>query len=146
MLPHLPWCPSWCLLCPVPLCLNINPIPCSAPSSLLPQVFRAAVDLKQRRLVTECLLLLLPQFGRSTSDSTGEARLGSAVGCKAGHRSLHAARLPICPIASVAAAPVAQHCCHPLPLPAVSEVIDYMDATLSKVVLTQVRLASTLCV
>jgi len=30
------------------------------------------VDLKQRDLVTECLLLLLPQFGSTTSDSTGE--------------------------------------------------------------------------
>ena len=59
----------------------------------LPQVFRAAVDLQQRRLVTECLVLLLPQFGRRASDAT------------------------------------------------VAQVIELMDATLSKVVLTQVRAA-----
>ena len=34
------------------------------------------MELKQRRLVTECLVLLLPQFGRSTSDSTGEGWVG----------------------------------------------------------------------
>ncbi|KAI7837632.1 hypothetical protein COHA_008556 [Chlorella ohadii] len=62
------------------------------PEETVLEVFRAAVDLKQRDLVTECLLLLLPQFGSTTSDST------------------------------------------------VSEVIDYMDATLSKVVLTQLAM------
>ncbi|KAI7837633.1 hypothetical protein COHA_008557 [Chlorella ohadii] len=56
------------------------------------EVFRTAVDLKQRRLVTECLVLLLPQFGRCTADST------------------------------------------------VAAVIDLMDATLSKVVLTQLAM------
>ena len=35
------------------------------------QVFRAAADLKLRCLVTECLALLLPQFGRPTADGTG---------------------------------------------------------------------------
>lgn len=61
------------------------------PEEAVLEVFRAAVDLKQRRLVTECLVLLLPQFGRCTGDAT------------------------------------------------VAAVIDYMDATLSKAVLTQVR-------
>lgn len=48
------------------------------------------MDLQQRRLVTECVVLLLPQFGRCTAPAT------------------------------------------------VAQVIDLMDATLSKVVLTQV--------
>ncbi|PRW44473.1 kelch 5 isoform A [Chlorella sorokiniana] len=66
------------------------------PEETVLEVFRAAVDLKQRDLVTECLLLLLPQFGSPTADST------------------------------------------------VSEVIDYMDATLSKVVLTQLAMHGAL--
>lgn len=53
------------------------------PAPLSPQVFRAAVDLKLRRLLTECLVQLLPQFGRCTADTTGaRARLG--CGCLPG--------------------------------------------------------------
>ena len=94
------------------------------------QVFKVAVELKQRRLVTECLVLLLPQFGRCTADSTGARRAPGqackrgALRCKPAAPSAAAARPPM---------PPPPPCLH-----AVAAVIDLMDATLSKAVLTQV--------
>ena len=43
------------------------PYPCPAV-----QVFRAACDLKQRRLAAECLALLLPQYASVRSDTGGQ--------------------------------------------------------------------------
>ncbi|KAL4428464.1 hypothetical protein ABPG75_002553 [Micractinium tetrahymenae] len=39
------------------------------------QVFRAASDLKLRRLVTDCLALLLPQFGNTPNEETVSAAI-----------------------------------------------------------------------
>ncbi|PSC69973.1 Zinc finger and BTB domain-containing [Micractinium conductrix] len=45
------------------------------PEAELLEVFRAAVDLKHRRLTTDCLVLLLPQFGTSAADTTVAAAI-----------------------------------------------------------------------
>lgn len=119
-----------------------------APHVAHPQVFRAAVDLKQRDLVTECLLLLLPQFGSPTADSTGEQQ--SPVGVERLQLKSTVQRWPLLPWPRAPALPLtwnSAHACGPSAVSpaAVSEVIDYMDATLSKVVLTQVRCSWMAC-
>ena len=135
---------SWLFL---PAALNTR-LPAAAPDVLLlpnaPQVFRTAVELKQRRLVTECLVLLLPQFGRSTSDSTGEGWVGLCARTlqHAQHGTADAGSWRLRLVAAVQLR--SQACCLRLrselcsATPAVAAVVDLMDATLSKVVLTQV--------
>lgn len=59
----------------------------SAPPTL--QIFRAAVDLKLRRLTTECLVLLLPHFGQGATEATGARRL-SCCCWRASHGSSRA--------------------------------------------------------
>jgi hypothetical protein len=118
--------------------------PACPPSLAVLQVFKAAADLKLRQLTTDCLVLLLPQFGRPTADGTGVGarwRLGAA-GCLRSCLCLPEAALLQ---SSSANGPVQDSIGRLLPssscracLPAVAAAIDHMDAALSKAVLTQV--------
>lgn len=112
-----------------------------------PQVFRAAVDLKQRDLVTECLLLLLPQFGSPTADSTGAQPCLWVMGDSKLEAQCSAGCCSPGPLTCRASGLAQRSCLRPLRRSpaAVSEAIDYMDATLSKVVLTQVRHSWVAC-
>ena len=97
------------------------------------QVFRAASDLKQRRLAAECLALLLPQFASARWDTGGLGGWGywgRPCVCVCEGVSVWLCHLPTCPSLHL---PVLL----PPPQGAVAAAIEAMDATLSKVLLAQ---------